>query len=397
MSTDLQTVLQKMEQAASGTYSQSNRAILGEEINAILEQFIGLANTKSMGRCLFSGAKTDTTPYTTQADGGYITEVRYQGSLEALPVPIAPGMEMTGALVGEEVFRSQDRQEPQFLGSTGAAAGAGTSTVRGDLSVRLEHEQTIILADPDGVNLASGSGPGHSDTILGERDLIVDFTAKTIRFADGGPLSSFGGTEEALAVRSADGDVVYVDVTALNGALVGPHTVTIRAEGSISIDGGPSTALSDFTDGNLAVPDAGGRILYVDTTGIRRIGLEPVRVGGTFDLFDTLIRARDILLRRIDLSDEEQMEMLGLSVEAVNEIVVDITQTMTSVGARLGALETLKSRMADIRAVADDQAGTLENADLVQVAADLARAQTLYQMTLATASKLLTLSLLDFI
>ena len=43
------------------------------------------------------------------------------------------------------------------------------------------------------------------------------------------------------------------------------------------------------------------------------------------------------------------------------------------------------------------QARLLEEADIVQVATDLARTQTLYEMTLTTAGKLLSLSLLDFI
>lgn len=397
ISTNLRTVRQKAEQGASGTYGQNNRAILGQEINAILEQMIAMVNAKSLGRHLFSGAKSDTVPYAVETDGEYITAVRYQGSLDGLPVPVAPELEMHGVLVGEKVFRGGHRQEAVFVGHTGAAPGRGTSTVLGSAYLRLAHKETTVVADPDGVNLLPAAGPSPADTILGEHDLIVDVTNGTVRFADGGPLKVFDGTETALEVRNADGDVVHVDVTALNGALVGAHTVTVRSDGYLSLESGPTVELTDFTEDNLVVTDADGRLLYVDAAGIRRTGMEPVRVPGTFELFETLIHTRDVLLNRADLTEEDQLQLLGEDVEAINEVIAGITQVLTSVGARLEALDTLGTSIESIRGIADDQAGTLENADLVQVAAELARAQTLYQMTLATSSKLLSLSLLDFI
>jgi flagellar hook-associated protein 3 FlgL len=396
ISGNIHTVVQKLEQAASGIYSESNRHILGEEVNAILEQVLALANTKSLGRYLFSGSMSDSQSYVVQTDGQYVTEVRYAGSRDDLLVPIAPGVEMSGVLVGETTFRSHERQAPDFQGKTGAAAGTGTANIQGNAYLELTHDATTVINDPDGVNLAVSADLTVTDTILGEHELVVDVTENTIKFV-GGPKTSFTGTETALEVRNLEGDVVYVDVTGLNGALVAPATVTVRSDGFLSLDGGPQMALTDFTDDNLAVYDDQGGVLYVDATGIRRTGLEAVHVPGTHDLFDTLIDTRDILLNTRGLGEAEQLELLRGTSGAIREVLDNITRTLTSVGGRLQALDTFQSSMNTIQATADDQAGALENADLVQVAADLARTQALYQMTLATASKLLNLSLLDFI
>lgn len=397
ISQNLQTVVGKVGQAATGTYGADTRAIIGEEVNSILEQVVALANTQSLGRYLFAGSQCAAAPYVTETDGDYITEVRYQGSADDLPVPIAPGIEMSGVLVADEVFRNDDRGEVELLGETGAAAGAGTPSVRGNVYLELTHKETTILADPDASGLAVSGDADVTDTALGVYDLIVDVPGKTIRFA-GGPTTSFVGTETALEVRNADGDAVYVDVTGLNGGLVAPATVTLRSDAYLSIDPDAApTELTDFTNDHVAVVDSDGRVLYVDATGIRRTGLEPVRLPGTHDVFGMLINARDVLLNRRELSDADQIDLIRKTQQAVEEVVVGVTRAMTSLGARLGALDTLKGSITNIRATADDQAASIENADIAQIAVELARAQTLYEMTLATASRLLSLTLLDFL
>jgi flagellar hook-associated protein 3 FlgL len=397
ISSDLQMVIQKLEQAASGTYGPDSRKIIGEEINSILERLVSLVNTSSLGRYLFSGAKTDTASYVAESDGERITAVRYEGGQENLPVPIAPGVELPGLIVGDRVFRARDRQEPQFLGETGAVPGRGTASVLGSLDLQITHDQTTVVNDPDGSGLVLTNDPNQPDTLLGEYDLIVDVTGKTIQFA-GGPAVAFQGTETALAVPNADGDVVHVDVTGLNGALVAPATVTIRSTGLMSIDEGvPPVALDDFTDDNVQLLDAGGRVLYIDVTGLRRTGVEAVHVPGTADLFATLIRARDVLINRAGYDNDTQVELTGHALDDVREVYAVITQAMTSVGGRVQALDALRTSLEGIQASADDQAAQLQDADVIQLALDLARTQTLYQATLATSAKLLSLSLLDFI
>jgi len=396
ISNELRSVLENIEQSVSGTYNQNSRTILGENVNAIVEQVTSLVNTSSLGRFLFSGAKTETQSYVTETDGQYITSLRYQGSMDNLLAPVAPQVDVPATVVGEKLFRADERRAPEFLGNTGAQTGAGTSSVRGNLYLELTHKETNVVSDPDGVNLQMSANPQLADTILGRHDLIVDTTQNTIRFA-GGPVTTFTGTETGLAVHNSEQDVVYVDVSNLN-ALPGPATVTIQADGYLSIDDdAPTVELTDFTDDNVAVLDSDGRVLYVNATGIERTGLEPIRVPGTSDMFDTLIQAGQVLRNDRRLSEGQQRELLRDSSAAMREVVARVTQGMTSLGARLEAVGTLNTSLENIKASADNQAGALENADIAEVATDLARTQTLYEMTLASTARLMGLSLLDYL
>jgi flagellin-like hook-associated protein FlgL len=60
-------------------------------------------------------------------------------------------------------------------------------------------------------------------------------------------------------------------------------------------------------------------------------------------------------------------------------------------------LEGIKSNLEDVKVNTEDQTTQLEEADIAQVAIDLSRHEALYQMSLAVAGKLMSLSLLDFI
>jgi len=307
-------------------------------------------------------------------------------------VPVAPGVEYAGTLVGDEIFRNDERQAPQFFGATGAAAGVGTSSVRGDVWLTVSHESTTYLG-------ASGVAPGTSsaagDTILGNNHtLTIDAPGKTLRL-DGGPAVTFSGGETDLVVAHGD-DVVHVDVTALVGAFVG--TVNIQTTGSLSIDDGASQTAADFANANLAVTDSvTGRVLYVNCTGIERSGLEPVRTPGTYDLFGALVTVRDLMLNTRNMPENEQLALLNEILGSVNEMAQGFTVTTTSIAARSGVLATLSGNLDNIQRHADDQAALLENADIVQVATELAHQQTLYEITLASAAKLLGLSLFDYI
>ena len=397
MSDSLRSALESLEQSVSATYNQDTRTILGQSFNETVEQMLSLVGTNSIGQYLFSGADTQTQPYDTETDGEYITAVTYQGSLDDLSTSVAPGVEVPAALVAETLFRVDDRQEPEFLGETGVQAGSGTSSIRGDLYLDVTHKETNVVSDPDGVNLQISADPSGYDTILGIHSLEVDVTQNTIRFVDG-PLTTFSGTETSLAVANADGDVVYVDVTALNASLPGSATVEIQSDGYLSLgDGAAATELTDFAATNLAVFDDDGRVLYVDATGIERTGLAPVQVPGTHDLFGTLIHTGQVLRNDRGLTDAAQKDLLANATEAVRQVILSVTRGMTSIGARLESLDSLGTNLENIQASADDQANALENADLTQVATDLARAQTLYEMTLASTAKLLSLSLLDYI
>jgi flagellar hook-associated protein 3 FlgL len=173
----------RVSQVSSGTYGEEVREMTAEGINDLLEQTVLLANSRHMDQYIFSGGSTSVVPYVVERTDGQITGVSYQGSSEGREIEVAPGVETSIFYAGDDIFCSDDRGAPVFVGDTGAAVGTGTSSVSGYVWLEV-----------------SGSA--------GSWDLSID-----------GGLSTFNtdGTDTNLAVTdSRTGAVLYVDTTAIN-------------------------------------------------------------------------------------------------------------------------------------------------------------------------------------
>ncbi len=312
MISELANTRTQLTQIVGGIYDAEGQKRLAERLNDTLEQMVCLANTKHGNQYLFGGSNTVMAPYAVVREDGRIVQVTYQGSEETHRIDVAPGLDAEAYHVGDDIFRTDDRGAPVFLGQTGAAAGTGTSNVRGDVWLTVEH---------DGVNYR----------------LSIDDGATFVTVPLGG-------------------------------------------------------------DANQAVTDSRtGRVLYVDTTGIDRTGVELVRVPGTYDLFSTLISLRDMLVNERGLSNAEVLDYVDQGVGAVEEVRYLLVQANVSTGSKIGFLETLRRNLDDMQFGAQEDVTRLQEADVAQIAIDLSRREILYQMSLSVAGKLMTASLLDFI
>jgi flagellin-like hook-associated protein FlgL len=179
-------------------------------------------------------------------------------------------------------------------------------------------------------------------------------------------------------------------------------TVTQDSDGhyGLSIDGGATVDLGGLTvaeKANVAVTDPDGRVLYVNANGLTGTGTDLIAVPGTFDIFQTLISIRDLLENDASLTESQLNKVLLQTIgwiTEVNELVVDAE---VSVGSQTAFLDSLKDRLGNIQANAQDESSLLDQADIAQVAIDLSRRQTLYEMSLSVVGKLLSLSLLDYL
>jgi flagellar hook-associated protein 3 len=375
-------------QGSTGTYGEQNREAIAEEINELLEQSVSLANHRVLGRYIFGGADSTTKPFETTEENGRITSVRYVGSYDERPAPVAPSVQMSGQIVGDRVFRNHDRQDIEFYTDTGAKPGTGTASVRNDFWATISNHTQYPL----GASGIQAGNDSNQDTIFGNHTITLDTVAQTLRL-DGGPLVSYNpATDSNLEVTNAAGETIHVDMT--GGALVG-GTYNITS-GQVQIEGGPATDI-DFTDNNMVVEDRYGKVMYMDATGINKTGLVRVENRGTYDLFNTLIHVRDLLLNTHDLETNKQLEAMRYAQESIDEIARGFRQRITILGGRLGGIDRLRETLTGLQDQAEAEANAVEQADVVDVATDLARTQTLYQMSLAATGKVIKLTLLDFI
>lgn len=233
-------------------------------------------------------------------------------------------------------------------------------------------------------------------------------TQRYIEVAPGITIPSFLVGNQAFAGDSRANPEFLLRTT---GARPGPGTpsvngvvwltVTQDEDGhyNLSIDDGKTvTDLGDVSDlTNVPVLDAKGRVLYVDATGINSTGIEMVVVDGTFDIFQTLITIRGILKNDRSLTDQQLAQILPKTIDWFRQVSDQIVKAETFIGSRMALLDNLSQTLKNMQANIQDQSTMIENADISQIAIDLSKYQTLYQMSLAVAGKLLSISLLDFI
>jgi len=390
LSTSMSRVRTLAAQADSGTYSVRDRTPIAQEIDALLEQAVAFANTNDRGQYIFGGGSAQA-PYVVRRENGRIVGVDYVGGSQNQSVPVVAGVEYGTIFVGNEVFQSTGRKPPVFLGQTGAKPGSGTSNVRGDVWLTATHESTSYQGAS---GIAAGASSAAGDTILGtHHTLTVDQAGQTLRL-DQGAAVAFTGTETDLKLTNESGDIVYVDTRSVQAGFQGD--VQIDATGRLSIDDG-ATSVSAASGSNVAVTDSrSGTILYVDTTAMDRVGTEPVHSGGTYDVFNALISVRDAVLNNHGMSAAQQTAWLEKAMDGLTEASDGLTQAVTSNGAQLQVMSSLKDSTKNMSDNSRQQADALENADIIDVASDLARRQVLYEMSLSTASRLLSMSLLNY-
>jgi len=122
-----------------------------------------------------------------------------------------------------------------------------------------------------------------------------------------------------------------------------------------------------------------------------------VRVPGTYNLFDTLISIRDALRNERGLSEDQIKQVRSEGLKSLEELSQHLAQMQVSIGSEIGYLEKLRDSLKEIKYDSEDEMSRLQDADVAQVAVDLTRQEVLYQMSLAVAAKIMSVSLLDFI
>lgn len=181
----------------------------------------------------------------------------------------------------------------------------------------------------------------------------------------------------------------------------GDVTLTITGTAGnyqLSIDGGINTVTVNGTETNVAlVHSETGEVLYVNATTITQAGTVPVRVPGTYDIFNILIHARDLLNNTEGWDGATLDVLMSDTVESMQKVEQKLVRSFPIIGGRIDTLMNLKESVEDMKVNSDEEISRLRDSDITEVAIDLARHQMLYEMSLTAASKIFSMSLLDFL
>jgi len=229
---------------------------------------------------------------------------------------------------------------------------------------------------------------------------------RSVEIAPGLSTSAFYAGSDIFSA-SDRGEPIFSGTT---GAKAGTGTSNVRGDVwltviydgtnyQLSIDDGASyVTVPAGGDNNQAVTDSRtGQVLYVDSTAITAAGVDLVRIPGTYDIFNTLISIRDILKNERGLSDAQLRQVQESCLVSLDEVRNLLIQDSVSVGSKIAFLDDLEDCLENLKYNAEDQTTLLQDADIAQIAIDISRRQTLYQMSLSAAAKIMSMSLLDYL
>ncbi len=374
-------------QGANGSLSQTDRDTLASQVNQLLKQMVGIANSRLGDRYLFGGAKTSSQAFTL-TDNDKATFVKYNGDDQGVSLSIAPGVDVEIHTPGDQLFMKTNRSGLKFTGNTGVKGGTGSSSGRGQAFLKISH--TGFSSLPSGISAGS-----TTSTALGNLSYTITMGPPNTIAVGGGTAVTFDNTSSDLQIQTSAGDSIYLDMSAYSGAST---SGTLTSNGRMTWDGGGTYTNIDFTSTNLHVKnDTKGEILAVDATSIARTGTEMVSFQGTYDAFNSLIALRDLLQNKGGLSSGDQAKQLTALIGEIDNVSELVLESLRNLGAKSANLDTTKDRMGRLELSMDAALSRDEDVDLSEVILRMTQRDTSYQASLQVGARVISTSLLDFL
>jgi flagellar hook-associated protein 3 FlgL len=307
----------------------------------------------------------------------------------------------------------------------GRARASLTSTLSGTLNLDLRKtlaadlnnalEELVALANTErmGQSLFGGAASEAAPYRVerNDRGEIISVTyqgssqEQAVKITDGLEMSAMLVGDTFFRSHERQDPVFYGQTGAAAGAGTNSATgdVMLTVTGSagnwqLSIDGGKNTVTANGTETNVPlVHSETGQVLYVDATGITQAGAEPIRIPGTYDMFNVLIHARDLLQNEAALDETQLQALLRDTAQSMDRVDQRLVRAFPIVGGRIQTLTNFKDSIEDMKLGTEEEISRLQDTDIAQVAIDLARYEVLYEMSLSIAAKMFNLSLLDFL
>jgi flagellar hook-associated protein 3 FlgL len=377
-------------QASNGTMSQGDRASIAAEVDQLLGQLVGIANSRRGDRFLFGGTADDQPPFEASTVDGRTT-VRYRGNRETLSIDVAPGVQTELNVAGDRVFQARSRAAMTITPMPGTTATGVQTTTGGSTATGLQQLQVTWggLTNDRPPTVTAGNG---ATTALGPLSYAFDAGAGTLSIG-GGPAVGIPVTDGTFT--TSDGRTISLTVTGVPATLSG----TFTSVANLSTDGGQTqVAVADFSVGATAVRSAAdGSTLYVDSRGITRTGTEEVRHEGTFDAFTTLSTLRDLLRNEDGLADGEVQSRVARMLDAVDDSHEAILDGLREIGFRSSSMDALQNRVEGLQASRQESLSRLEDTDVTAAILQLQQQDLGYQAALQIGARVVQTSLMNFL
>ena len=381
--------------------TDSERNTLAIELESTLDRLIDIAKSQNAGSFLYSGARSDQEPYEfgdPLVEGGpFVAD--YIGSSESSFAFIGSNIAIETFYSGDQIFSNSQREDVVIYGSTGAQNGRGTDSMVGRANLIVEHSLTTY----EGASgVAAGLSSVAGDTVVGATGAHQVSITDTSGTGDFGTVRLNNGQEvdwsranTDLEVVDQDGGKVFLDMSGIAAGFSGD--VSLTSEATLSVDGGATTTLVDFSDSQTIVDSTTGEQVHIDTTEISRAGTDYLEFPGTSNAFQVLHELVEDFKGTRELDREELTESLGRSLEELSRLA---DETLVALGRQSSSLESLAalgSRVQTLQLESQVQINGLQATDIPSAVLNLQNQQTLLEFTYSITASIASTSILDFL
>jgi flagellar hook-associated protein 3 len=378
-------------QGLNGTLNASDRSSLAGDLRLLKARLLDVANTKFGNRYVFGGTATGAAPFAESEVGGQ-PRVRYLGNDDAHSVAIGPGVDVAVNVPGSEAFGRFESSGVHYVGASGVRHGSSADAGSGYGYITIRHDATTG-APGSGVTLANG---GADDTLIGDRTLVIDATAGTVRLGNGSAVAipATGDPDAAdFSVSDEHGAVLHLDFSAYDGT---DSSSVLSGSGSVSLDGTTFTPL-DLNDSDMELRGADGSVLHIDATGIVLATKDLYSFEGAVNVFDELQGMIDDLENADGLDNARLTERLSSRLSGFDRGFENLQVAMGALGSRAQRMDSGKSQLDELAVSLRGLVSDKEDVDLASVVLDMNNAQQTLQVAQAAGVRLLQNSLLNYL
>jgi flagellar hook-associated protein 3 FlgL len=434
VSTLVTSIKSLAEQASTGTMTETNREEIATQLRQYYEQLISLANTTYSGQSLFSGQMTDTPSFAeslwmTSNDDTFDAAVASNGGFSIsgdADYTVLVQFMASGAGTNQPAFAySTDGGDTWSTGSYSTASNASTQTLDlGDgLTMKVassalntvkgcsDHDDatgtwmwirpTAVYQgnDNDSVTVTSvsnktvtGSAEGSfSDTVVVRADEATSFASgSTFSYSyslDGGSTWVTGNTSGVCDGSSAELTVPggTLTLSANGGSLSSGSQFFIQpstADISIAISGTDSVVVN-----GVGKDIFGGVYQASGDTNYSVANFSGSNAGNLFEAVGNLI----------GYLETDNQDGISESLDQLNAAQNTILAALANVGGKENRVTTTETMVETLTDNATTSVSNVEDADLTTLITKLAQQELAYQAVLSSSTKIMGLSLLNYI
>lgn len=376
-------------QAANGTLTESDRSLIGLEINQILEEMVQIGNTQFEGKFIFSGSETldesfNEKPFEVDRVGTNVVKVNYKGDQHDRQREVSEGHFLSASLPGNRVF-----------------AGANQSVTMGF------------------------NGIANDNTVFSSVAGLPD--SRTGYFRIDGKLIYYDTSRDSLQAivdRINQSNIeVRADVVGIGASrrmrlqTTNPHQMEL-----LDLDTSTGSSRVDGLLDDLRVVDGDN---YSNSDPNFPDNIDSAAIESNVSIFQALINLRDDLDIKIGVTNPDfikrygadtdgdgvgdnpigalsaiskaQVMISGSSIGNLDKSLDNLLVTRAVFGARLNRLETTEGRNVDFEQNSTQLLSRIEDVDFSKALIEFNQQQTVQQAALSTGARIFKLSLLDFL